>query len=123
MINLRTVACVAALTVLAGCIGGGRGGPVATVPTGVEGKWVGADGVAVSSLQGGRFTSVSLTTGENLTKGTYTHRDQRTIDLSFYSVKSNRNTAATCLLVKDDQMNCTLSSGVTFVLARQPAVS
>ena len=87
--------------------------------TGVEGDWVGTDGVAVSSLRGGQFSSRSLATGEALTTGSYVARDARTIDLDFFSVRSNQNTKATCILADVNQMNCTLASGTQFVLRRK----
>lgn len=127
MIKLRTALApmsLVALLLVAGCMGTrGGGAPTAAGSALVEGDWAGTDGVAVSTLQAGRFTSRTLATGEKLTEGTYTHRDQQTIDLSFYSVRSKQNTAATCLLASMDQMNCTLASGTTFILMRRPAVS
>jgi hypothetical protein len=130
MFNLRTAlgaGSIAALTLLSGCIGGGLGlgggGPNGAASSGVEGDWIGSDGVAVSTLQGGRFSSRSLTTGEVLTEGSYSHRDQQTIDLSFYSRRTQQNTQATCLVVGPEQMNCTLASGSRFILTRRSSVS
>jgi hypothetical protein len=79
---------------------------------------MGTDGVAISSLYGGRFESRSVQTGETLTQGSYKFRDQNTIDLSFYSVKTQQQTAAACLLAGPDKMNCTLGNGTQFVLTR-----
>ena len=102
--------------------GGGGPPPVgAPAQTGVDGDWVGTDGVAVSTLRGGQFSSRSLATGETLTNGTYVARDQRTIDLDFFSVRTNQNTKATCILVDVNQMNCTLATGTQFVLTRKLA--
>ena len=77
------------------------------------------DGVAVSTLSAGQFSSRVIATNEVVTTGTYTMRDQRTIDLNFFSVKSQQNTQATCLLVSASQMNCTLASGTQFSLIRR----
>ena len=77
------------------------------------------DGVAVSTLSAGQFSSRVVATNEVVTTGTYTMRDQRTIDLNFFSVKSQQNTQATCLLVSASQMNCTLASGTQFSLIRR----
>ena len=85
----------------------------------VEGSWMSQDGVAVSTLSGGQFSSRVVATNEVVTTGTYTMRDQRTIDLNFFSVKSQQNTQATCLLVSSGQMNCTLASGTQFTLVRR----
>lgn len=122
--NLFTLGAVAAALAVAGCqTDFPDGGRQVVRQTGVEGQWMGTDGVAVSTLQGGRFSSRSLQTGETLTEGSYTHRDQRTIDLSFYSLKSQQNTSATCLLANTSQMNCTLANGTNFVLTRSAGVS
>ncbi|GHC64284.1 hypothetical protein [Limoniibacter endophyticus] len=112
---------------LAGCVGDGPSRPVSMGPganpapqrSPFDGNWMGADGVAVSTLNNGRFESRTQGTGELLTTGNYTPRDPRTIDLSFYSIKSQQNTQATCALVSDSQMNCTLANGNNFVLTRR----
>ncbi len=108
--------------VLAGCMSSGpREVPppreVAASP--FEGDWIGTDGVALSSLRGGKFTSTSLKTGETLTSGTYAMRGANLIDLDFFSQKTGNNTKATCLLANRDQMNCTLASGTQFILSRK----
>lgn len=127
MSTMRTLVSVGAATLcaalLAGCMsapGGGSGGP-GGARSGFEGDWVGTDGVAVSSLNAGKFSSRSQATGETLTNGTYTMRDRQTIDLDFFSVRTSQNTKATCLLANINQMNCTLASGTQFVLTRRPA--
>src|SRR5690606_35755613 len=76
---------LAAVLALAGCqMGGPLQRPNASLQSqGVEGQWVGTDGVAVSTLQNGVFESHSADTGELLTRGTYRHTDSRTIELSF----------------------------------------
>jgi hypothetical protein len=125
MKTMRTLASIgtAALvaTLLAGCMSSPGGGPSGGAQTGVEGDWIGTDGVAVSSIKAGKFSSRSLATGETLTNGTYTMRDPKTIDLDFFSVRTNQNTKATCLLAAVNQMNCTLASGTQFVLTRRLA--
>ncbi len=122
-ILIRTLGGAALVLALAGCQTEMGGGPRMARQTGVEGQWMGTDGVAVSTLQGGRFSSRSVETGETLTEGSYKHRDARTIDLSFYSLKSQRNTNATCLLAGSNQMNCTLATGTNFVLTRSGQTS
>ncbi|WP_295806260.1 hypothetical protein [uncultured Nitratireductor sp.] len=123
--KILTLATVVSALAVAGCQTGmsDGGGPRAARQTGVEGQWMGTDGVAVSTLQGGRFSSRAVETGETLTEGSYSHRDARTIELSFYSLKSQQQTAATCLLATSDQMNCTLANGTNFVLNRAAGVS
>lgn len=127
MMNARIAAAAAFCGfagILAGCQStprdlGPASAPVASSP--FDGQWIGTDGVAVSSLRNGNFESRSVQTGEQLTSGTYSVRDQSTIDLNFYSVKSQQRTTAACLLVTRSQMNCTLASGTRFVLNRRQA--
>jgi hypothetical protein len=123
MMNARTAVSAAVIIVtaaVAGCQSGGpdRPAPINVPSSPVDGEWIGSDGVAISSLYGGRFQSRSVQTGETLTEGTYNFRDQNTIDLNFYSVKTQQQTAAACLLATPNQMNCTLGSGTQFVLMR-----
>ncbi|WP_025029070.1 hypothetical protein [Nitratireductor aquibiodomus] len=123
--KILTLTTVFSALALAGCQTGmpDGGGQRAARQTGVEGQWMGTDGVAVSTLHGGRFSSRAVETGEVLTEGSYSHRDATTIELSFYSLKSQQQTAATCLLASSDQMNCTLANGTNFVLTRAARVS
>ena len=109
---------------VAGCQSGGgySRGPVAPRPTGVEGTWVDANRVAMSTLVAGVFESIATDTGEKLSEGSYTHRDARTIDLTINSIIRGTTTNATCLLATTNQLNCTNSAGVQFVLLRQQAV-
>jgi hypothetical protein len=122
MMNARIVASAAAIFVaaaMAGCQSAPDRPARVDVPASpVDGEWMGTDGVAISSLYGGRFESRSVQTGETLTQGSYKFRDQNTIDLSFYSVKTQQQTAAACLLAGPDKMNCTLGNGTQFVLTR-----
>lgn len=124
-LKLACAASILSLTALAGCQQVGLLPPepvaVSRQPQGVEGEWIGTDGVAVSSLHEGKFQSRSTRTGEMLTGGSYSYQDPRTISLTFFSVKTKRQTAATCMLVGPDQMNCTLASGTQFVLDRRQA--
>jgi hypothetical protein len=122
MMNARIAACAAAIVMtaaIAGCQSAPDRPARVDVPASpVDGEWMGTDGVAISSLYGGRFESRSVQTGETLTQGSYKFRDQNTIDLSFYSVKTQQQTAAACLLAGPDKMNCTLGNGTQFVLTR-----
>lgn len=123
MMKMRNAAGAAAMILslgLAGCQTFGGPPPMAPQQTGVDGEWIAPNGI-VSSLHGGAFQSKLAATGEVVTTGTYSYRDQNTIDLSFYSVKSQQRTTAACLLVTPDEMNCTLQSGTQFVLHRRTA--
>lgn len=88
----------------------------------VEGQWQGTDGVAVSTFTAGKFTSTSASTGETLTEGTYTEAPSGLIQLSFYSLRSQKNVAANCLIAEGQRLNCTLDSGTQFVLVRKAGV-
>lgn len=112
----------------AGCTSSVPGGLGSSRSTAIQqdpvvGEWVGTDGVAISSFNpGGSFTSRFAETGETLTTGTYSQRDASTYDLSFYSIRSERNIAATCALVSEARLNCTSDSGATFSLMRRGTV-
>jgi hypothetical protein len=122
MMNARMAACAASIAltaIVSGCQSApDRPASVDVPQSPVDGEWIGSDGVAISSLYGGHFRSRSVQTGETLTEGTYRFRDQNTIDLSFYSVKTQQQTAAACLLATPSQMNCTLGNGTQFILTR-----
>lgn len=88
-------------------------------PAGIDGDWVGTDGVAVSSFVGGTFTSRATDTGQVLAQGNYSYRDQQNIDISFRSLIRNTTVNAACIVVSPSQMNCTSSSGAQFTLVRR----
>jgi len=113
----------AALVALAGCLGGGGSdsrGPAASAPKGVEGEWLSSDGVAVSRLTGGVFTTNALDTGNKLADGTY-RINGNMAEITVISLIRNTTTNVNCLLVSPNQMNCTSSAGQQFVLNRRPA--
>jgi hypothetical protein len=95
--------------------------PVEVRPAGIEGEWVGADGVAISSFQGGQMVSTATDTGNRLAEGTYLMRDAQTVDISFTSLIRQTQINATCALVTTSQMNCTSSTGAQFTLVRRVA--
>lgn len=99
-------------------LGGGSGGSISR-PSGIDGDWVGTDGVAVSSFVGGTFTSRATDTGQVLAQGNYTYRDQKNIDIAFRSLIRNTSVNAACIVVTPSQMNCTSSSGAQFTLVRR----
>ena len=101
-------------------LGGGSGGSVAR-PSGIDGDWVGTDGVAVSNFAGGTFTSRATDTNQLLAQGSYTYRDQKNVDISFRSLIRNTSVNAACIVVTPSQMNCTSSSGAQFTLVRRAA--
>ena len=109
------------LVALAGCLGGGggSGGSGAAAPKGVEGEWLSSDGVAVSRLSGGVFTTNALDTGNKLADGTY-RVSGNMAEITVISLIRNTTTNVNCLLVSPNQMNCTSSTGQQFVLNRRP---
>ncbi len=128
-VRIVSAGSVALMVALAGCqsVQPISRAPVSVAPTGVDGDWIGQDRVAISTLRGGVFSSRSADTGEKLTEGTYSYKDRKTIDLNFYSLKSQKYTRASCLQVATDQMNCTLDDGTPqgtrFQLYRYSGVS
>lgn len=116
----------ASLAVLAGCVSGGGGGggqpPIVANPTGVEGEWLSADGVAISRFAGGVFETVATDTGNKLAEGSYRYTDQRSVEITVISLIRQTTTAVACALVTVQQLNCTSSAGQQFVLTRRAAV-
>jgi hypothetical protein len=86
---------------------------------GIEGQWIGTDGVAVSEFQGGTFTSHATDTGNLLARGSYRYTDARDIEITFTSLIRHQTIRANCALVTRRQMNCTSSSGANFQLLRR----
>jgi hypothetical protein len=120
MITPRITVCLAALAALAGCqMAAPRPTPVAVQPQGVEGTWVGTDGVAMSSFGNGTFVTTATDTGNRLAEGTYRYRDARTVEISMTSLIRQTTSAVNCALVTQAQLNCTSSTGQQFVLVRR----
>jgi hypothetical protein len=122
--GFAAAATVAALTLLAGCMGGGgaQQPPVTAKPTGVEGEWLSSDGVAISRFAGGVFETIATDTGNKLADGSYTYTDARTVTITVRSLIRNTTTAVNCALVSPVQLNCTASSGSQFILTRKQTV-
>ena len=107
---------------LAACQSAGpmlRAAPAA--PKGVEGQWISADGVAVSSFSGGVFTTTATDTGNKLADGSYTMTDQNNVAITVQSKIRQTTTSVNCALASASQLNCTSSSGQQFVLNRRTA--
>ena len=109
------------LASLAGCT---VSGPVYNRPVpqpqqvGVAGNWLGTDGVALSTFNGGQFDSFALDTGAKLATGNYSQRDAQNVSISLTSLIRNTTTQVNCLLVNAQQMNCTTQTGAQFTLLR-----
>ena len=117
MITLRVAACMSAMAMLAGCEI--TGPPISRQLTGVEGEWVGTDGVAVSSFYDGRFRSSATDTGSLLATGSYRYIGQDLVEVTINSIIRQTTTKANCALVDRRQLNCTSQTGAQFTLIRR----
>ena len=106
---------------LSACMSGGpSSGPITAAPqAGVEGNWIGTDGVGVSRFSGGVFTTTALDTGNKLADGSYKMVNANTVEITVVSLIRNTTTNVNCALVTRSQLNCTSSSGQQFVLTRR----
>jgi len=105
---------------LAACVSGGPNEPpMASSPKGVEGSWLNAEGNAVSTLNGGNFTTVSAETGEKFADGSYTKTGATSVEINGTSLIRQQTIAFNCLLVSINQLNCTSAAGQNFVLTRR----
>jgi len=99
---------------LAGCQTGGGGREIASP---VEGRWASSDGVFVSTFRGGSMTTADAQTGAQLATGSYQMSGPSTVEISWYSVATKQQRAATCSLVTPSRMNCS-QPGASFTLNR-----
>ncbi|WP_156953391.1 hypothetical protein [Afifella pfennigii] len=114
---MRTGYFVAALALagtalLAGCQSGGR-----EIASPVEGRWRSSDGVFVSTFQAGSMTTQDATTGAQLATGSYAMAGPNTVEISWYSVATRQQRAATCRLAGPATMQCS-QPGASFTLNR-----
>jgi hypothetical protein len=118
MVTFRTQAKFAGLAsvlVLAGCVAGAP----RSAESALEGQWTDAQGVAISTFSGGRFTTVANDTGARLSEGTYQFRDSQNVDISMTSLIRQTQINVSCALVTPTQLNCTNVQGQNFVLQRR----
>jgi len=107
---------------LAGCSTSGESSspPVARAPVGVEGTWIDAKGVALSTFAGGTFTTVDAQTGTKLATGTYIKTTQNSVEVTGTSLaRANAPIGLNCLLVSTSQLNCTSADGSHFTFTRR----
>lgn len=100
-----------------GPIGGGSV-PVAPANTGIDGKWVDANGI-VSSFNGGVFETRATDTNERLAEGNYRYISQRLVEIDMRSIVRGTVSKVNCALVTQSQLNCTSSAGAQFSLTRR----
>lgn len=119
----RRAATIAAFAALAACQVAApyRPEPVAPRQTGFEGNWLSTDGVAMSTLNGGQFTTRARDTGSTLATGSYRNIDGRTITIQVTSLIRQTTSNVNCALINPTQLNCTSSTGQQFTLVRAPA--
>lgn len=116
-----SIAAIATALLLSACVSsnGPGGGPVTVAPTGVEGEWMSADGVAVSRFSGGVFETVATDTGNKLADGNYRYVDQKTVQITVVSLIRQTTSTVNCALATSAQLNCTSSTGQQFILTRK----
>ena len=111
---------------ISGCMSsGGGGGRQRAAETGVEGTWMDTTG-GQSTLSGGIFKTVSVETGNTLSEGSYTKTGSDSVSIVGTSmIRKAKNLPSeisfNCLLADQHQLNCTSSTGATFVLTRRVA--
>lgn len=116
----RVSAGLAAVAMLAGCSITGPGGPPrVNQPAGVDGEWIGTDGVAVSTFNGGQFRSTATDTGELLATGNYRYVSQDLVEITINSIIRQTTSKANCAVASTRQLNCTSATGAQFVLVRR----
>lgn len=106
---------LASLLIIAGC----ATDMPRTAGSPVDGQWMDAQGVAVSTFSNGQFVSVATDTGQRVSEGSYRFRDGRNIEISMTSLVRQTQLSVNCTLVAANQLNCTNSQGQNFVLTRR----
>jgi len=117
MISLRSAATLTGLAsalIISGCAGMPR-----SAESALEGQWVDAQGVGISTFSGGQFATVASDTGNRLSQGTYRFRDGQTVEISMVSLIRQTQTNVTCSLTTPNQLSCTNAQGQSFALTRR----
>lgn len=105
---------------LSGCMTGTGGAPSSgPARMGFDGRWGDTSGVAVSTLQGGTFTSTANDTGSVLARGTYRNLSPTRIAIEYTRLSNGDRIAVNCDQVSASQLSCVNSSGTRFDLTRQ----
>ena len=120
LVSLAAIATIAAFA--AGCTtSGGGGGTTAprAAATPFDGEWQSADGAAASRFAGGVFSTTDTSTDNKVADGSYVLTDGRTAQITVKSLVRGSTSNVTCLLATESQLNCTNSSGATFILNRR----
>ncbi|WP_217572366.1 hypothetical protein [Mesorhizobium sp. GbtcB19] len=118
--KLLSLGAAASLLAAAACTTTGPSEPpAAAAPKGVEGSWVDATGQAVSTFNGGKYTTVAAQTGEKFAEGTYTMTGATSLEITGTSLIRQTPIHTNCLLISLSQLNCTDAAGKNFVFTRR----
>lgn len=113
---------LAASAALAACTTSRPSAPPVTAapPTGIEGAWIDAKGVAVSTFVSGTFTTIDAQTGAKLANGSYTHTAENIVQVTgTATARQNSPISLNCLLISQTQLNCTGADGTRFTFMRR----
>jgi len=102
-------------------LGGGTAQVAAAPANPLAGTWRSADGIAVSTFEGGAFQSRLADTGELVANGRYSPVGPSQYRVEWYSVRAKANTAATCSLAGPAMLSCAQDGGSSFQLVRASA--
>ena len=91
---------------------------VAPRPAGIEGRWADTNGIAVSTLTAGNFTSTDNKTGAILASGSYRTLGPGQIAIE-YARKGGQRIAVNCNQTAADRLSCVNSGGTRFDLTRR----
>ncbi|WP_309085133.1 hypothetical protein [Chelativorans sp.] len=118
MVTFRRSAVAAGL----GCaliVSGCAGGIPRAAESALEGQWVDAQGVGVSTFSGGQFVTVASDTGNRVSQGTYRFSNGRNVEIDMTSLLRQTRMNVSCTMETRNQLNCTNSQGTSFVLTRR----
>ncbi|WP_157069995.1 hypothetical protein [Aureimonas frigidaquae] len=86
---------------------------------GFDGRWGDTTGVAVSTLQGGTFTSTATDTGSVLARGTYRNLSPTRIAIEYTRLSNGDRIAVNCDQMAAERLACVNSTGTRFELTRR----
>ncbi|MBY8917703.1 hypothetical protein KUG85_17005 [Nitratireductor sp. L1-7-SE] len=119
--KILTLATLVSALAVAGCQTGMPEPIVASAPAGVEGNWIGAEGL-VSSFNNGAFQTKATDTGEVIATGSYTEKAGNLVEINVQS-RVRAPQLVNCLKATYQgnavvQLNCSSETGSQFVLRR-----
>ncbi|KAA0972389.1 hypothetical protein FPY71_04650 [Aureimonas fodinaquatilis] len=115
-----TASIVLASLSLAACVGPSPDrANIAPAQTGFDGRWGDTSGVAVSTLNGGSFTSTATDTGSLLAQGSYRNLSPTRIAIEYTRLSNSEKIAVNCDQVAANRLTCVNSGGTRFELTRR----